>query len=89
MLSLIFQMRFFYFTFFLFVFIARTKSLYFGAADIFGCMMRKEICLPVHRCTFYFSQMPILPFTDTHLYVYRCRAVELPQACGKAAARQR
>ena len=55
-----------------------------GAADIWGCMMRKVICLPVHRCTFYFSQMPIPPFTDAHLYVYRCRAVELPLPSGKA-----
>ena len=27
--------------------------------------------------------------TDAHLYVYRCRAVKLPQACGKATAAER
>ena len=37
-------------------------------------MMRKVICLRVHRCTFYHSQMPVSSFTDAHLYVYRCRA---------------
>ena len=34
-------------------------------------------------------QMYVLPFTDAHLYVYRCRAVKLPQACGSSAGRQR
>ena len=51
--------------------------------------MRKVICLPVHRCTFYLSQMYVSSFTDAHLYVYRCRAVKLPQACGKATAAER
>ena len=60
-----------------------------GAADLLGCRMKKVICLRVHRCTFQFSLMPIPPFTDAHLYVYRCRAAALPQACGRAAARQR
>ena len=60
-----------------------------GAADLLGCRMKKVICLRVHRCTFYHSQMLIYPFTDAHLYVYRCRAVKLPQACGKATAAER
>ena len=51
-------------------------------------MMRKVISLPVHRCPFYHSQMPISPFTDAHLYVCRCRAAALPQACGSFTARQ-
>ena len=82
MLSLIFQMLFFYFTFFLFVFIARTKSSYFGGSEYFW-LYDEERDLSSR------PQMYVLLFTDAHLYVYRCRAVELPQACGKAAARQR
>ena len=60
-----------------------------GAADNLGCRMKKVICLRVHRCPFPLSRMLISPFTDAHLYVYRCRAVKLPQACGSSAARQR
>ena len=82
MLSLIFQMLFFYFTFFLFVFIARTKSSYFWGCGYFW-LYDEERDLSSR------PQMYVLPFTDAHPYVYRCRAVKLPQACGKAAARQR
>ena len=39
--------------------------------------MKKVISLRVHRCTFYHSQMPISPFTDAHLYVYRTAAVDV------------
>ena len=60
-----------------------------GAADFFLLYDEKRDLHAVHRCTSCHSQMPISPFTDAHLYVYRCRAVKLPQACGKAAARQR
>ena len=53
-------------------------------------MMRKVICLPVHRCTFYLSQMPVFTSTTAERQLYRCRAVALPQACGSftAAVRQ-
>ena len=51
---------------------------------------RKWFVFPSTDARFYHSQMSIFPFTDAHLYVYRCRAVALPQACGSftAAVRQ-
>ena len=65
---------------------SQSVGLKAGQRIFWGCRMRKVICLPVHRYTFYLSQMPVSSFTDAHLYVYRCRAVKLPQACGKATA---
>ena len=77
MLSLIFQMLFFYFTFFLFVFIARTKSSYFWGSGYFW-LYDEERDLSSR------PQMYVLLFTDVRFTFHRCPSLRLPLPCGKA-----
>ena len=59
--------------------------LFVGSVECYAIQILYERRLEFHILR---SQMHVSPFTDVHLSIVQCRAVALPQACGRRESLQ-